>query len=52
MEVTSTNFAFADWVSFETGIRQGFNANSSKYRDYALTIFSKLMPALNEEGAC
>ncbi|WP_414585332.1 hypothetical protein [Scytonema sp. PCC 10023] len=51
MEVTSANFAFSDWLSLDTGMRHGFRASSSKYRNRALAVFSALMPALNEEGA-
>jgi hypothetical protein len=51
MKVTSTNFAFSDWLNFDTGMRHQFRASCSKYRHYALAVFSALMPALNEEGA-
>lgn len=51
MKVTPTKFAFSNWLNFNTGIRQEYRASCSKYRNYALAVFSALMPALNEEGA-
>lgn len=51
MEVTSTKFAFSNWLNFNTGIRQRFHAICSKYLHYTLVIFSTPTLALNEEGA-
>lgn len=51
MEVTSANFAFSNWLNFDTGIRQRYRVSCSKYRNYTLAVLPTLTPALNEEGA-
>lgn len=51
MEVTSTNFAFYNWLDLKTGIKHRFIANCSRYRNHALAVLSTLTSVLNKEGA-
>jgi putative component of membrane protein insertase Oxa1/YidC/SpoIIIJ protein YidD len=51
MKVTSTNFAFSDWLSLYTGIRHRFRTTCSKYRNYTLAVSLTLTSILNEEGS-
>jgi hypothetical protein len=51
MEVSSKKIALFDFIKLNIGIKQTYFAIYSIYRNYAFTIFSKFMFALNEEGA-